>query len=72
MHFLNKAKKAGFGFETILTFFSPAGQGRVVLCQNSQDEGCSHEDFHKLKVKKIIMKPRHFVTKWNDIQPNCT
>jgi hypothetical protein len=38
--------------ETIVTFFGAAGQGRVVICRNSQEESCHQEDFEKLRVKK--------------------
>jgi len=40
------------GFERIFTFLGPAGQGRVVFGQNSQEECCHHEEFQKLKEKE--------------------
>jgi hypothetical protein len=46
--------------ETIVTFFSAAGQGRVVVCRNSQEEGCQQEDFEKLRVKKSSYESETF------------
>jgi len=57
----NKTKKRlVWGVETIVTFFSATGQGRVVFCWNSQEEGCHHDDFEKLGVKKSSYESETF------------